>query len=348
MFLTFLMSTDEACMDKNFTQMYFIIGILHFICGIVENLSLYAEEASAEDGVISTMEKWLIWLTTMISQVLRIAEMPMVGVLGYYILKFAILESDKWTHDAEKVKPDGAMSNNCTVCYCDANYVHLAEITFGFQVFLTVILVILWFTMWYVDSEDDEKEREEEKQWRKEEEKMSKTVYGKVREAMLMIGMHGFYNDQVAGMMLALSVSLPRENCNINVLEWFLIAGVIYTLTGVLSQVQEKVIEMAHLDGIVNKAEYRIILALKLIKFPLFVTELVCFVSIVGEVVANYDHIDHENKDKAGKHYCERGLWKLMLAITGIYSVLFVLRVFIIIASFFGGESEKVDEEKSE
>ena len=112
MFLTFLMSTDEACMDKSFTQMYFIIGILHFICGIVENLSLYAEEASAEDGVISTMEKWLIWLTSMISQVLRIAEMPMVGVLGYYSLKFTILEKDKWTHDDEKVKPDGAMSNN--------------------------------------------------------------------------------------------------------------------------------------------------------------------------------------------------------------------------------------------
>ena len=147
-------------------------------------------------------------------------------------------------------------------------------------------------------------------------------------------------------MMLALSVSLPRENCNINVLEWFLIAGVIYTLTGVLSQVQEKVIEMAHLDGIVNKAEHRIILALKLIKFPLFVTELVCFVAIVSEVFANYDHIDHEKKDEGGKHYCERGLWKLMLAITGIYSVLFVLRVFIIIASFFGGE--KVDEVKSE
>ena len=33
MFLSFLMDTGETCMDRSFTQVYFIIGIFHFICG---------------------------------------------------------------------------------------------------------------------------------------------------------------------------------------------------------------------------------------------------------------------------------------------------------------------------
>jgi len=346
MFLAFLMSTEEACADRGFMQVYFIIGMLHFLCGIVENLRDYAEEASAEDGVVSKMEKSLIWLTSVIVHLLRIVEMPMVGVLGYYMIKFSIVERDEWTHDQEAVEPkptdDDSNSKDCTICYCDANYMHMAEITFFFQVFLGLTLVIMWFVMWYVDSDDDEKEKLEEIQWRKEEERMSKTVYGKVWEAMLLIGMHGFYNPQFASMMLTLSVSLPQSRCQIHVLEWFLIAGVIFTLTGVLNQVQEKVVEMAHLDGIVNKAEHRIIMALKFFKFPLFVTEVVCFAVIVSEVVINFSHITFEEDKKGGEHYCEQGVWTLMLAMTGIYSILFVVRVVVIIAALFGGE--KVDE----
>ena len=64
--------------------------------------------------------------------------------------------------------------------------------------------------------------------------------------------MHSFYNSSVAGTMLALSMCLPHEDCNIHVMEWFLYAGIIYTLTGIINQVQERVEEMAILDGILQ------------------------------------------------------------------------------------------------
>ena len=52
------------------------------------------------------------------------------------------------------------------------------------------------------------------------------------------MGMHSFYNSSVAGtMLLALSVSLPHKTCNIHIMERFLYAGIIYTLTGVINQV---------------------------------------------------------------------------------------------------------------
>ena len=76
MFLSFLMDSEENCADRGFTQVYFYIGLLHFICGIAENLGQYAEEASAEDGVISPMEKWLIWATVAAVQVLRVLGFP--------------------------------------------------------------------------------------------------------------------------------------------------------------------------------------------------------------------------------------------------------------------------------
>ena len=82
-----------------------------------------------------------------------------------------------------------------------------AQMTFAFHMFLAVMLVSMWF-------EDDEKKEEE----------LSKT----------------FYNSSVAGTMLALSVALPHENCNIHVMEWFLYAGIIYNLTGVINQVRER------------------------------------------------------------------------------------------------------------
>ena len=66
---------------------------------------------------------------------------------------------------------------------------------------------------------------------------MTKTWLRKVRETILLIVIYSFYNSSVAGTMLALSVALPHENCNIHVMEWFLYAGIIYTLTGVINQV---------------------------------------------------------------------------------------------------------------
>ena len=196
-----------------------------------------------------------------------------------------------------------------------------------------------------MDSEDNETEMLEQQEWKRKEEELSTTWLGKIRETILLIGMHSFYNSSVAGTMLALSVALPHENCNIHVMEWFLYAGIIYTLTGVINQVRERVEEMAILDGIVNKAEHKIILILKFCNFPLFLFEFVCFIAIVSLVTINYDHITFEDKSSSNKHYCERGTWKLMLAMTGIYSIVFLFRVMVIMAALCGGEQERLQSE---
>ena len=143
-----------------------------------------------------------------------------------------------WTHVREEVEPESGSVENCTVCFCEGNYVHLAQITFVFQAVYGVVLVVMWWTLWYVDREDDEGELEEEKEWQKNEALLSTTWLGTILEVVLLIGMHSFFNEEVAGTMLALSVALPHENCNIHVLEWFLYAGIIYTLRGVINQVR--------------------------------------------------------------------------------------------------------------
>ena len=126
-------------------------------------------------------------------------------------------------------------------------------------------------------------------------------------------------------------------------MEWFLYAGIIYTLTGVNNQVRERVEEMAILDGIVNKAEHKIILVLKFCNLPLFLFEFVCFIAIVSLVTINYDHITFEDKSSTNEHFCERGTWKLMLAMTGIYSIVFLFRVMVIMAALSGGEQERLE-----
>jgi len=349
MFLSFLMDTGESCQDRSFTTTFFVIGMSHFICGIVENLAEYADEAAALDGSISPLEDKIRWATWLMLQALRVAQFPMVVVLGYFSIKFSLLESDKWTHDREKIVPPDGGVGNCTVCFCEGNYVHLAEITFYFQILFGVVLVVLWWAMWYVDREDDEAELEEQQQWQRDEMLMSTTRMGKMREIMLLIGMHSFYNDSVAGTMLALSVALPQDNCNIHVMEWFLYAGIIYTLTGVLNRVRERVEDMAILDGIINKAEHRIILFLKFCNFPLFLFEFLCFIMIASLVIVHVGSITFDESSPNKYHYCEKGTWTLMLAVIGIYSMVFLFRVMVIIAALWsggdgGGDGENLSE----
>jgi hypothetical protein len=46
-----------------------------------------------------------------------------------------------------------------------------------------------------------------------------------------IIGMHSF-NEKVASATLSNSMALPHESCSIHVTEWFLIIGIVSTLTG--------------------------------------------------------------------------------------------------------------------
>ena len=196
MFLTFLMDTEDNCDERTFTIIFFIIGILHFISSIVQNLSEYAEAAAALDGVISPVENIISWCSWLVLQTLRLVQLPMVLVLGYYgILKFSIIESGKWTHDRMMVEKEE--DEACTVCFCEGNYVHLAQITFAFQIIFGLVQLLLWWVMWYVDREDDKGEKIEELQWKREEEMMANTWKGKVMELMALIAMHSFYNDSV-------------------------------------------------------------------------------------------------------------------------------------------------------
>ena len=160
MFLSFLMDEGESCMDRTFTDIFFVIGMFHFVCGIVEELTQYAEQASDLDGVISPLEDKIMWSSWLLLHALRLAEFPLVLVLGYYSLKFSLLEGDMWTHVREEVEPESGSLENCTVCFCEGNYVHLAQITFVFQALYGVVLVVMWWTLWYVDREDDEGEIE--------------------------------------------------------------------------------------------------------------------------------------------------------------------------------------------
>ena len=113
--------------------------------------------------------------------------------------------------------------------------------------------------MWFVDSEDDAKEEEEMRQWKETEKRMKKTIYGKIKEISLIIGMHPFFNESVAAVMLSLAVSLPYTNCNIHITIWFLYAGIISTLTIVFDNFLKDVKDMAASDGIINKMEHYVI-----------------------------------------------------------------------------------------
>ena len=209
--------------------------------------------------------------------------------------------------------------------------------------------------------QDDVAEQAEEREWKAEQERQKNTVWGKFWGIVILIGLHGFFNPGVAGLLLSLSVALPHENCNLHVTEWFLYSGVIFTLTGFLTSIQQEVEEGSSGDGIVNKAEHRLIDGLKLMKLPLFIFELgenddqnilfayflhrecwdtlmylltspcsVCFFTIVYRVIEHdpdVTFVKDVEKPEMDEHYCELGVWRLMLAMTGIYSIVLAFRI---------------------
>ena len=101
------------------------------------------------------------------------------------------------------------------------------------------------------------------------------------------------------------------------------------------------------IDGIINKAEHRIILLLRFIIFPLFLIEFVCFIAITSLVMSNISSIHHE-ESRADEHCCEKGMWTLMLAMTAMYSIVFVFRVIVIVASLIGWGEEAGSLDSSE
>ena len=93
----------------------------------------------------------------------------------------------------------------------------------------------------------------------------------KVWAVVDLVSLHGFFLPQMASIMISLAVALPHRSCSLHVTEWFLRAGVVFTLTSYIHELQH---EVEHAAGGIRKAELLLINFLKLIKFPLFIFEL--------------------------------------------------------------------------
>ena len=148
MFLSFLMDTANNCDDKSFTNIFFIIGILHFISNIASNLADYGKRAAEADGE----ETWLELKTRqgceIMQHTVKAIMFPCVAALGYYVVQFNTgIKGVTWTYDR-----DGG--DGCgRVCFCDRNYVNLASLVFAFQLIVGAVKVGVWLTLWYIDRE---------------------------------------------------------------------------------------------------------------------------------------------------------------------------------------------------
>ena len=146
---------------------------------------------------------------------------------------------------------------------------------------------------------------------------------------------------------MSLALALPHSNCNIHVTEWFLLAGVVATLTEVVNTLRAEVEELANLDGIINLVEHRLIVGLRMLNFPLLVMELVTFAMIFYYVIKHGSDIEFvRTSHEESPHYCEEGVWKLMQAVVVIYSALFIFRVLILAGSLMS--DEEIEEEQQE
>lgn len=336
MFLDFLMTTDDNCHDLLFPNIFFIIGILHYLSYIVGGLADYGRRAAAADGEESGMERRIALLCILVQHLVKLAQFPLVAGLGWYVLQFSTEVAGRWTVAREEVVPKGAGAADCSTCYCNRNSVNLATLVFGFQVLSGLITLASWFVMWWVDREDDAMEQLEDREYQEMTRRQANTILGKIKAVTLVIGKQSFFNSNIAGKLLSISVALPHESCNIHVTEWFLFIGVTYTLTEVLTRLTAEVEAMAMQDGIINRAEHILIDTLHFLKLPLFLFEVVAFGVVMSRTMAHINTVDFESS--GAENFCEQGIWKLMLAISGIYTVVLVFRVTVVLASLVGKE----------
>ena len=178
------------------------------------------------------------------------------------------------------------------------------------------------------------------RQWKETEKRMKKTNYGKIKEISLIIGMHPFFNESVAAVMLSLAVSLPYTNCNIHITIWFLYAGITSNLTIVFDNFLKDAKDMAASDGTINRKEYYVINSLIFCKLLLFMIEIVVYCGIAFKTIGYSGDIILDKKvaqDTARtEFYCERGPWNMMMLVSILYCVVLVFRVIVIIADLVG------------
>ena len=147
-------------------------------------------------------------------------QLPLLLALIYYVFMIQVVQRAQWTHD--RAEADGSEGK---LKYCEANNIHIAVVTVIFQLLYGLFIFVSWTVLWAVDREDDAAEEEEQKAWKAAEAKEEGTLWGNLKEFILVVGMRPFFDDQVSGTFMALALALPHANCNIHVTEWFLFAG---------------------------------------------------------------------------------------------------------------------------
>ena len=105
----------------------------------------------------------------------------------------------------------------------------------------------------------------------------------------------------------------------------------------VFTQLTREVEVLAAKDGIINRAEHILIDCLKFLKLPLFTLELVGYGAIVTRVFV--ERKDVQFNEPKSDHYCQEGIWNICLIITIVYSLVFVFRIIVIVASLVGKKS---------
>ena len=111
----------------------------------------------------------------------------------------------------------------------------------------------------------------------------------------------------------------------------------------VFTQLTREVEVLAAKDGIINRAEHILIDCLKFLKLPLFTLELVGYVAIVTRVFVEWTDVKFVEEPKSD-HYCQEGIWNICLIITIVYSLVFVFRIIVIVASLVGKKSAPKDD----
>jgi hypothetical protein len=338
MFLAFLLDTEDKCDAKEFVSIFFYIGLVHFLSKIFQDMSDYSSEVGERDGVETSVEKMIKKTFPFVLHVIRTIQFPLLFALTFYLVKMMANHED-WTHDRDEKEKNKALN------FCEGNTMHIAAVTVVFQFLYGLLILLSWTVLWSIDREDDEAERLEEEKWKRDEAEMSSSVWGNIKEFVLVVGMESFFDGQVSSTYLALALALPHESCNIHVTEWFLMAGVVSTLTGVVNDLRNEVQQLSSLDGIVNRIEHMLIQFLRFVNFPLFLAEFVAYFQISVMVLENWADIDHSPEGAkladgtASPHYCEKGTWKLMVAVLFIYVGVIVFRVVTVVGSLKSGDS---------
>ena len=295
MFLAFLLDTNYKCDDKGFIITFLAIATSHFCSDIIVDMADYFKVAAASDGRKTWLERKIEAVIPWFLHVVRIPQFVALVALSYEVLKLLVEEeTSSLIHNLEEAlaKPG--------VGFCEGNEVHIALATVVFQFLYGFLILASWTVCWAVEAEGDVggEEQEEGGSGGREEEagreniertQKGKSVCGLLLKFIRVVGMESFFDEQVSATFLALALALPHESCHIHVTEWFLMAGVVATLTAVVNSL------IVEVERILKHPKHRFILFLKAVRFPLFCMELIGFFAI----------FDLVNIALLAKHICD-------------------------------------------